>query len=78
MVEPRLGVRITKHEGKSWWVLTVRVGHRKYEGDLYFLGARYRIASLQEQLDRTTGQLASVREELDEYQGRFGFLDSPR
>lgn len=77
MMEPRASVVLTKREGKSWWAITVRLGHRKYEGDLYFLGARYRIATLEEQLARYTTMYQQARDELYDYQDRYGSLDSP-
>jgi hypothetical protein len=73
MTDPTVYVRVEKRKGKSWWTATFRFGTRKYELDFYMLGARFRIASLTEELERTKRNLEQVEAHLDEYRDRYGY-----
>jgi hypothetical protein len=68
MTDEAVYVGVKKMEGKSWWQVTLRIGTHKYEWDLYALGARWRIATLNEQNRQLRRQVDALREMVDEYE----------
>lgn len=78
MVDRGLHVLVTKMEGKSWWKVTVRVAGRKYEGDVYMLGARSRIATLNERVVMLQSKVQQLSDELYDYQDKYGVLGEGR